>query len=70
MAFFFFCETGGSLVVTIPDVENYPIVSGHLEHASLIAALSIVLTWKMKAAPPAPTPVLVSLSGELCSCHG
>lgn len=47
-----FCEAGGSLAVIVPDVENYPIVSGHLECASVIAALSIVLTRKMKAVLP------------------
>lgn len=48
-------EAGGSLgsiVVTFPDVENYPIVSGHLEHGSLTTALSIVLPRKMEAVPP------------------
>lgn len=39
------CEAGESLAITIPDVENSPIVSGHLELASVIAALS----WKMNA---------------------
>lgn len=47
----------GSIVVTFPDVENYPIVSGHLEHGSLRTALPIVLPWKMEAVLPSGRPV-------------
>lgn len=73
-------EAGGSLgsiVVTFPDVENYPIVSGHLEHGSLTTALSIVLPRKMEAVPPPPVEGQYDcdchcepLPGGFCNCYG